>query len=209
MTERRRIVLDESDFDDVPAAPAPPTSAGPAGPPVAEAALPPVARRPPVALGSAALPPTQAATWLNDPRLSSVVAAATGMALAWAVTEATGIVDIAASSESELHAVTGLWTAVVGIVFTGVLVSFEHAVAGAWADAFKRAARAAVPAGVVAFVAGVLASLVYVEVIEWVLRDVFESGDFGFSEHDPRLYLARALGWAIFGAGVGAAIGVV
>lgn len=208
MSERRRIVLGEEDFDDVPAA----TPAPPSGAPVAARAtgvLPPVARRTPVALDPVGLPAAAGAQPLNRPHVAALVSAVVGMALAWAVTELSGIAGIDARTANGAHAVTGLWTGIIGVVFTGVLVSFDHAVAGAWKAAGRRAARAAVPAFAVGFVAGFIANAVYVDIVERVLRDAFGSGNFDFSEHDLRFYLARSLGWAIFGTGAGVAIGLV
>jgi Inner membrane component of T3SS, cytoplasmic domain len=210
LTERRRIVLGEADFDDVavPAAPAPPPP--PAQPGVAApGGLPPVARRPPLSVDTAAAPYAPPANLLNDPRAAGVIAATIGMALGWGVTEVFGIHEIEVQSQAGAHAVTALWTGVVGVVFAGVLVSFDRAVSGAWAAAGQRALRAAVPAFAVGAAAGFVANVVYMEIVEGLIEDVLRSGDLSFSEHDVRFYLARALGWAIFGAGAGAAIGLV
>lgn len=205
MTPSGRIVLGEDDFDDVP----PATAEQPLPPAAAPGTLPPVARRPPLAVGS----PTQNSTakagadapsrWLHDARTAVLTAAVVGMAIGWGVTELFGIADMEATTNAEIHRTTGVWTGVIGLCFGGTLMSFDLAVQGAWEAAFKRFISSAIPMFIVGFISGFLASVLYVHFLEQIL----EGGD--FSMDDARLYLVRSVAWGIFGAGVGAAIGLV
>jgi hypothetical protein len=60
-----------------------------------------------------------------------------------------------------------------------------------------------IPAAIAGFAAGFAAQAVYTRVLE----DAFRAGD--FSPSSARLYLARSLGWAIFGLGTGLVLGVI
>jgi hypothetical protein len=220
VADDRKIILTEDDFNPpaasgsaAPAAPSPPAPAAPPAPAVEPrpgGPLPPVARQAPVSVTDvpAAKRPTptrRGPSFLYDERTSGLAAAAVGMALAWILTEGTRISDIEATTAAGAHAATGLWTGVVAVVFCGVVRGFDHAVAGAWNEAARRAVQAAVPALVVGFVAGFVASAIYLEILEGIIED---SGlDFG--EHDARLYVAAALGWTVFGGGVGAVVGLL
>jgi Inner membrane component of T3SS, cytoplasmic domain len=228
MSDDGRIVLTEDDFEG-PAAdsaapastPAPP--AGPAGP----GTLPPVARRAPLRLDDAPAaapsataapsfpPPLARATppsgppalsdplaAVNDPRLSVLLSAAAGMGAAWLITQLTGVADILPGSPTGMHAIAGLWVAVVAVAFCTIVQAFDRLLAGAWEAAAQRAGRAVLPALVLGFVSGFVASWVYYKISE----QAFRHGD--FSNDNPLFYLARALGWAVFGAGIGATVGL-
>jgi hypothetical protein len=204
MSERRpRIVLGEEDFDDEPEATA---AAAPAPLPPPPPALPRVERRAPTRVtadpGVPLTRPAGTASWLRDPRSAPLVAAALGVLLGWAVDELLGVADIVATSKPGSDAATGLWTALIALVFGGALIAFDRAAAGAWEAALRRAAAAALPLLAIGFAAGFVANAIYLEIVASVVRDL------SFALDDARLYLARALGWAVFGAGVGAAIGL-
>jgi hypothetical protein len=222
MTDRPRIVLGEDDFADVPAA-APPVADAPrpkAPKPEADQGLhgpgelPPVARgaRVPVTGGAATRPlrtaPMGGSWWLNDPLTAQLLAAAAGVVLAWVLTEVLGVADITATSKSGSNAASGLWTGVVGAVLGCTLLTYDRAVAGAWEEVGRRALVAALPMLAIGFVSGYIANALYLEIVESVFEDMFD-GSGELSLNDVRFYLARGLGWAIFGAGIGAAIGVV
>jgi hypothetical protein len=208
-----RIVLGEDDFDEPasaavapPAPPRPPAPAAPPPPASAPGALPPVTRRAPTAIATDGPAPPRAPQagqpWLNDPRLAPLTAAGVGVLAGWAVTQALGVADIAATSSVGIDAATGLWTAIIAVLLGGSLLAFDRAVAGAWAAAWGRVASAALPLAAIGFAAGFAANALYLQ----ILSSVLEGGDFS-SFDDARFYLARAAGWAIFGAGVGTAIG--
>jgi Inner membrane component of T3SS, cytoplasmic domain len=214
VSDDRRIVLTEDDFGEqaeTPAVTASPASARPS--PAASVALPRVARG--GAMNVAAGPAAPPLAWprslgLNRPTTTALGAALVGMLAAWAFTEVTRVSHLPfhAHSRSGLHAYTGIWTGVVAVVFAAVLIGYDRAVGGAFGAAGRRALRAALPAFVIGFGAGFVASVVYVDMVERVFRAAAAHGTFP-SADDARLYLARALGWAIFGCGVGVTIGVI
>jgi hypothetical protein len=97
-----------------------------------------------------------------------------------------------------------LWTAVVGLFLGVFLLCYDRATDGGWEEVGRRAAVAALPLLGISFAAGFLAQVIYSEILESILQSS------GFpSANDARLYLARAVGWLIFGGGLGIAIGVV
>lgn len=223
MADRPKIVLDEDDFAEEPSA-----SGGIAvsNPPVTAAApvqsqvqaptmpLPAVTRGVPRRVDTATAPrlgqtaPTgTAASWLTSPGRALLVASAIGVVLAWGVTEAFGIAAIHVESKAGSDAVTGLWTGVVGVMFGGVLLGFDSAVAGAWDVAGRRFVRAAAPMFGAAFVAGYLGNVIFLHIVQGVAEEAFRGAS--VTDNDIRLYLARGLGWALFGAGIGGTIGLL
>lgn len=227
MADRPKIVLDEDDFAEEPPAavgiaPAR-TSAAAIAPAESQAQVPPnqappniplpavtrgVPRRVEAAtaphLGQAASTGT-AADWLTNPGRALLVASAVGVVLAWGVTEAFGIAEIHVESKAGSDAVTGLWTAVVGVMFGGTLLGFDSAVAGAWDVAGKRFARAALPMFGAGFIAGYIGNVIFLHIVQGVAEEALRGAS--VTDNDIRLYLARGLGWALFGAGIGGTIG--
>ncbi|HEX8103648.1 MAG TPA: FHA domain-containing protein [Solirubrobacteraceae bacterium] len=226
MSTGRRIVLSDDDFNDEPAAgqsalASPGATQPPAGvaPPAPNGgqSLPPVARRaphhvgagpqagprpgaPPAGPAGAALPGRR---WVYDSRIGPIVAAVAGIFAAWAVTELFNVDSLMtkATSNAGGNAAAGVWVGTLGLVFAAIVFAFDRAVEGAWEEAGRRAARIAIPAFVSGFVSGFLAQVVYREMLSDV--SLFDDGV------SARIYLARAVGWAIFGLGVGVVFGIV
>jgi hypothetical protein len=201
MTTGRRIVLGEDDFRDEST----PQAQTPAS---ASAGLPPVTRSAPVQIGGAGTPAMltpETGSLMNDARVAAVVSAAVAMLFAWALTEGTSIVTLGdhAHSQTALNAYVGLWTGMLELVFVAVIVGFDRAIVGAWDEAIRRAARGALPAVAIGFIAGFAAQAAYSNMLE----AAFKAGD--YSPDSARLYFARAVGWAIFGCGAGLTIGIV
>jgi hypothetical protein len=208
MSEKPRIVIGEDELADAPGdgtAPSAPTQA----PPPANRGLPPVGSGRP--LRPSGLTPQASGSLggiLNDPRWSALIAAAVGITLGWAVTEIFDVYESLiesafknAESEADLKRgfsmASGVWIGIVGLVFGLVYLTFDRMVAGAWEEAGRRAAKAAIPVFIACFVSGYLAQTIYVEMAS--------GGEAGSGE----AYLARMIGWAIFGGGIGLAIGLV
>jgi hypothetical protein len=220
LDEKRRIVLGEEDFADT-ASPPPPAAPQqtyaapeaqqlkPPGP-----ALPSVTRgvprhvEPEAHPGSAPAAAKSTPNSLTDARTAPLVAAAIGILAGWAITELTGINKITATSRLGLDATEGLWVAVVGLVFGGTVLAYDSAVGGAWTAARNQFAKAALPMFGASFAAGFLAQVVYGQIIKSILEEVLR-GQTTVSQNDVRLYLARALGWALFGIGVGVTVGLI
>lgn len=204
MSSGRRIILSEDDFNDPPELQREVSTSPPSAP-----ALPPIARQSPLQVGaSTPFPgslPSAGGSFINAPLVATLLPAAVGMLVAWGVTELTNVVNLAnhARSKSGLDAYVGLWTGFLAILFVAVLVGFDRAVAGAWGEAGRRAVRSSIPSAVTGFVAGFAAQAVYTQMIE----SAFKHGD--FSPSSARLYFARAVGWAIFGLGVGVVVGII
>jgi hypothetical protein len=218
MSNDGRIVLTEDDFEETGTAttadaptpsaapgispPAPPATPGPFPPPTsapAPAFPPPLDGTRPVSTPAFSGDPLAA---INDPHLSAVLSAVAGMGVAWLITQITGVADITPGSPTGLHAIAGLWVGIVAVVFCTTVQAFDRLLTGAWEAAAQRAGRAVLPALALGFVSGFLASWVYVKVGE----HAFDQGN--YSLDNPLLYFARALGWAVFGAGIGATLGL-
>ena len=213
--ERRKIVLTEEDMGGSAAAAAPPTAATvppPQQPEPAAQEFPTVrgvggAPRV-VSPGSSAAQAPALPAWLNPNTVigRSIVAAAAGIALGWVIGEVTGRANAPRGAESKLglDITTGIWVAVIGVVFAIVYTGWEHIVARN-PEGLLHVAKTSGPVGAgLGFVSGFLAQVVYAELIESLL----ESGSLE-SLHDYRLYLARALAWGLFGMGMGAASAVL
>lgn len=214
MSPSGRIVLGEDDFDDAPTGP--PAADAPTAvhlpPPPAPPGLPPVSRSAPLHVGAGpgpgAAPGVTRPNWLYDPKSASLIAAAIGIGLGWLAGEVFGLTDLDASSKLSLDLSSALWTGVIGLVFVATLVSFDRAIAGAWDAVLQRCLRAAVPAFGAAFAAGFVAQAVYAEIFTSIIESASWS-ELADLQSDPRLYLTRALGWAIFGGGIGVAQGII
>ena len=211
MGDKPRIVIDEDELRDGPTdGTAPSAAAGnhevrsPGG------GLPPLAPSRPVT--PSGLPqPSQPATGsgiLHDPRWSVLIAAAAGIALGWAIAEIFDIYESLvesalrnAESEAEfkrgLNIAGGVWIGVVGSAFGLAYLTFDRIVEGAWEEVARRAVKAALPVFIACFASGYLAQMIYVE-----MASDGEPGSGG-------AYVARMIGWAIFGGGIGLAIGLV
>lgn len=217
MADKRRIVLGEEDFlDPTP----PPASAAvatsPPQPPRPTAPeLPAVTRGVPRQVDLAAslydaraLGTQSPPHWMTAARTAPLVAAAIGILAGWVITEVTGIGRIVATSQLGSDASAGLWVGVVGFAFGGSVIAYDSAVGGAWVAARQQLARAALPMFGASFAAGFLAQVVYGEIIKSILEEVLR-GQTTVGQNDVRLYLARALGWALFGLGVGVTVGLI
>lgn len=218
MADRRRIVLGEEDFLGPPPPPAPAPVAAPptrpSRPPAPE--LPTVTRGIPrrvepgggPGVGAPALGVQSPPNWMLAARSAPLVAAAIGILGGWAITQVTGIGNITATSELGLDASAGLWVAVVGLAFGGTVIAYDSAVGGAWAAARQQFAKAALPMFGASFAAGFLAQVVYGKITKAIFEEALR-GQTTLSPNDVRLYLARALGWALFGLGVGVTVGLI
>lgn len=209
MNDKPRIVIEEDELVGAPAdGTAPSAPAQTQALPSTNRDLPPVGPGGPLRPGGLTPPSTGSLGGvLNDPRWSALIAAALGITLGWAITEIfdvyRSLVESAyrdAESEADLErglsVAGGVWIGIVGLVFGLVYLTFDRMVAGAWEEAGRRAAKAAIPVFIACFVSGYLAQTIYVEMAS--------GGEVGSGE----AYLARMIGWAIFGGGVGLAIGL-
>jgi hypothetical protein len=208
MSDGRRIVLSEDDFNDEPVA------VRPSAPPPAEW-LPPVARGVPLSVSPEAptgplptfapLTASTSASLVNNPVLGPLGIALIGMFVAWGLTELFGLPTLVnhATSKTGADADIGAWTAVLELLFVGVIVAGDRLLAGAFPEAMNRFVIAIVPAAIVGFIAGFAAQAVYAQLYENAIRH----SDFSFT--GPRYYLARAVGWAIFGLGAGLTVGII
>jgi hypothetical protein len=209
MSDRPKIVLDESDFADAaqgasaqPAPPLPPPLRG------ARAAPRIDPRERAMTPGQDKLAGSFSRDWLNNPIRSLLLAAGIGVLAAWALTEIFGLAELSAGSKTAADVHVAIWTGVIGAVFGGTLLCFEAAAAGALEVAVKQFVRAVVPMFAAAFAAGFVANVVYLQIIQKVLEAELRGEEIA-GANDIRFYLARALGWALFGVGVGAMVGLL
>jgi hypothetical protein len=141
-----------------------------------------------------------------------LIAGALGMFIGWAIASVTGVDESIAEgalreffrggiSEGEfdnrLRLSGGVWVMIIGGSFGLTYFCFDRALSGAWEAVGNRAARAVVPLLVAGFVSGYIA--------QWIYSAM--SPDFG--DEVSKAYLARLIGWAIFGGGIGLAIGLI
>ena len=198
--DRPKVVISLEDLEDTGSTAAPlvpgPAVAAPAAyqapaermpslPPLPGPTIPaPRAVRPAAAQGGLNLGSVQA---------RSVVAGAAGVALGWAITEIFGIAGMQATSKLGSDLQAGLWVAVLGFCFSVAFTGWDH-IEARNTEGILVAVRAAGPWGAgLGFVAGFLANAIYLALFEQAL----ESLSTGL------LYVARAIGWGVFGLGMG------
>lgn len=193
--EKRKLVVSLDEFEDTPS---PPQAASP--PPAAYTAPAPAAQAFPLVGGSAATAPArpaltrvQSGVNLGSVRARSVMAGAAGVAIGWLVTEVSGIGGLQAGSRLESDLQAGLWVAILGFCFSVAFAGWDH-VEGHNVEGILVAVRRAGPWGAgLGFAAGFLANVIYLALIEQAIESLSTSV----------LYLARAIGWAVFGLGMG------
>jgi hypothetical protein len=191
--DRPKLVISLDDLDD--AAPAPAAAAEPEPP-----AFPAVGGLRPA--GAAPAPaPLARPQGLNFGSIQSrsVIAAVAGIALGWLLTEILRIPALNADTRSGQDFYTGIWVAVLGLCFSVVYVGWEHIEARSGPGVLLALKRAGPWGASLGFVAGFLANAIYL----FFLDRAFETGSSG------TLYLARILGWGIFGLGVGVTTGAL
>jgi Inner membrane component of T3SS, cytoplasmic domain len=208
-----RIVLEEGDFADSLGTPESKQASGSRAPHVG-ATLPAVSRGTPKRIESpdGHLAPLASATaptgnWFTSPATAPLLAAAIGVVLSWAITELIGLPEVGFHSKTGSDAVAALWTGAVGLVFGGTILAFDSAVAGAWDVAAKRFISASVPMFAASFASGWIANVVYLKIAQDALENELRGE--GLSKNNPELYLARGLGWALFGIGIGVTVGLL
>jgi hypothetical protein len=196
--ERKRLVISPEDLPPgQPATPAPP----PAGP-VAATELPTVegVRPPARSVGVGADPIGFGGTLPNN-----VVAAVLAALVGW------GVFRLAFPHPvltSDLVAHTALQIGVFGGAFGAVFAAWEDARSGLWESALRAALGGLALGAVGGAISGAVAEAIFEQMVESII-----SGADSFSEltdlySSAQFYFARALGWAIFGAGAGLALGV-
>jgi hypothetical protein len=217
--DRPKLILTEDDLGpDADAAQPASTQQPAAAPPVTQ----PPAQQPPAeqqfpALGGDAFAPPRVLTSndlpggsaplpfnLGDVKTRSLVAASVGIAVGWAICEITGIGGATATSESELNFQSGIFVAVLGLAFAVIYNGWEQ-IENRSVEGLLHVARQVALAGAgIGFVSGFLAQVIYTP----ISRNVVENATFDDLESltsNPKLYMARALAWGMFGMGMGAA----
>lgn len=196
----KRLVISLDDLPPTPAAPqTPPASQGePAAP---DTSLPSIEGVRPAATSVAVGPqPLRFGGTLTSNVVAATVAALAGWVafrLFFAHPDPTsGLVSLAATE-----------FAVFGAVFAAVVAAWDDATARVW----EAAGPAALTGLIVGGIGGAISGAVAQEIYGHLVKNILESSDFSdvFDIYSsPKFYLTRALGWAIFGAGVGISLGV-
>jgi len=128
-----------------------------------------------------------------------------GVLLGWGFTEIIGIAGSPASTSFGSDAKSGAYFGLFGVIFGSAIVCSDWVRAGDWDGAGRRLRQVAIPLFAASFVAGFVAEVIYSGIIEGLtLQERLE-----LTPNSGTLYLARMIGWGLFGAGVGAAIGLV
>jgi hypothetical protein len=192
--ERPKLVISfDDDGPDEPTAVAPPTPT-----------LPPVGGMAPRQLQPAARTPSSPGAALGDFSLGSVqgrslVAATAAIVAGWAITEITGVAGLTATTKAGANVHAGLWVGLLGLVFAIVYTGWEQIEARDGEGLLLRVRQAGPWGAGLGFVAGFLASVIF----QALLIQAFKNGSHAL------LYVARGLGWGIFGLGMGATTAVV
>jgi len=109
---------------------------------------------------------------------------------------------------TDLVALTAKEIGLFGAIFAAVYAAWEDARSGVW-EAAMRSALAGLALGAVAGAAtGAAAQLVFEQLVENILEETDSLSNLAEAYSSADFYLTRALAWAIFGGGVGIALGV-
>lgn len=159
--------------------------------------LPPVAGPPrPPGVGTVAAPrPTGTSPgFFRSIRGQSLLAGLAAIVPGWIVTEVFGIANWAASafSEGAVNFRSAVWVAVIAAVFAAVYNGWEEITTQRWADFGAAAGRSAIIGGGLGFVSGFIASAIFIAMTK-------------NADSLTGLYVIRAIGWGVFGAGLGGA----
>ena len=200
---RRRLVISAEDVTS-PREPAEPGAAdGEGATEVMRPALPSVegVRPPakPVAVGGGGAQVNLGGTLPNNVIAAAVAALAGWLAFRLFFSEPTETTDLVGRAALEF--------AVFGGVFGAVVAAWDDARAGSW----EVAGRAALAGLAVGAVGGAISGAVAQEIYGKLVKNILESAtleNLGDIYSSPKFYSTRALGWAIFGVGVGASLGV-
>lgn len=135
----------------------------------------------------------------------NTIAALCGTVLGWAVCELTDLGLWTAYSALGDDIRTGVYTGVVGFFFAVVYAGWEDLTARS-REGTLIAVRNAGPVGFgLAFAAGFVAAIVYRHFVVQIARSL-TLADVLHLQDNVKLYLCRALAWALFGAGMGLAV---
>jgi hypothetical protein len=109
---------------------------------------------------------------------------------------------------TDLVSQTALEVGLFGAVFAAVFAAWDDARSGLWESA-GRAALAGLALGAVGgAISGAVAQAIFESLVKNILEDTESIADLVGKYSSAQFYLARALAWAIFGAGAGLSLGV-
>ncbi len=204
MSDRKpRLVITGDDLPQT--APAPPAPAVAGGPSLAAAhagALPPVTGVRPAALHVPVAAASGGGALLRGTLVASVLGALLATLVGWVPFEVV-ISDDGESRQLVLRAAIdfGLFGAVFGAVYS----AWDDASSGVWS---RVPAAAAIGLGIglaVGALSGAIAQALYGSIVESILADAEDVDDLLDAYGSLEFYVARGLGWGVFGLGVGAA----
>ncbi len=95
-----------------------------------------------------------------------------------------------------------------GAVFAAVYAAWEDARSGIWAAAARSALAGLILGAIAGAATGAAAQLIFKQLVENIFEETNSLANLADTYSSADFYLARALGWAIFGAGVGISLGV-
>lgn len=200
--ERKRLVIGTEDLPPAPPATPGPPPGSPGGPPPAAAPLPTVEGVRPQAQ-EVALGPQPIGFGGTLP--NNVAAATVAALIGWGVFRA---LFPHPPITTDLVGRMALEIGVFGAVFGAVFAAWEDARSGLWDAALRSAFGGLVLGAVGGAVSGAAAQAIFEQLVENILSGLESFSDFGDVYSSAQFYLARALGWAIFGAGAGLSLGV-
>jgi hypothetical protein len=98
--------------------------------------------------------------------------------------------------------------AVFGAVFGAIFAAWEDARSGLWEGAARAAVTGLVLGAIGGAASGAVAQLIFEHLVKSIYENVQNFSELGDVYSSAKFYLARVLGWAIFGAGVGVSLGI-
>lgn len=193
----KRLVINPEDLPPGEAA-TPPPSASPVAPaelPTVEGVRPPAQR-----VGVGADPIGFGGTLPND-----VAAAVVAALIGWGVFRLCFPHPVVTT---DLVAHTALQIGVFGGVFGAVFAAWEDARSGLWESALRSALGGLALGAIGGAISGAVAEAIFEQLVENIISSANSFSDLSDLYSSSQFYFARALGWAIFGAGAGLSLGV-
>lgn len=138
------------------------------------------------------------ASGANNTIVAGAIAGAVGGILGFLLTRLQGE-SLRSMTEAEMRVHSAVWTMLFGIGLGAVLASWRAMTTQAWPAAARRAGLGALIGAAAGFPSGYVAQHLFATMLK----------DATYENYDSKMLLARVLGWAVFGAGIGLGISLL
>lgn len=210
MADGKKLIITSDELP--PAAPQAPASTMPGNSQFASGALPTIQGVKPPTLQRDGLPGLARApgaagsagsgSVFGSALVTTLLSALLAVIPAWALFRA-----VQSSATTGLVGHAAVEFAVFGAVFGALFAASEHVLGRVWEKAFSAGGVGLLVGAVSGAVSGAIAQEIYGHIVTNLLKNVQTIGEAAAKFQSADFYLTRALGWAIFGLGIGVVLG--